>query len=373
MAGKNQIDLGKHSEAKVNLYGRYLAIYLNVLSRAKNIDKLFLFDLFCGEGIYDNKRKGSPIVAVESIKNHYFSNQKTCPNISILFNDLGKSRIEPGKLKIERVASFVKEIFIPENVQIEYRNSDFEQILSDSVFPTLERISQRERALIFIDPWGYKEVKPKDLKEILKNRFTEVLLFLPLSFMHRFANKSWEESFNGGKPLRDFLFELFGDKQPEFSTIKSFIHSIKSQLHEYVGVNYIDTFEIQRDSSNTYCLFFFANNIKGFQKMLEAKWKEDESEGRGFRLEETLTLFSKSEIMDYPSLLETFFRSNDNKATNMQLLEFGLRNNFLPKHTQAVLKSWKKNGRISILPLDGMVARGFYLDDQSRLVSILLR
>ena len=87
----SKTNLLDHSEAKVKLLGNYLSIYLNVLSRSP-INKIYLFDLFCGEGIYEDGGKGSPMIILETIKNHYFSNNKTCPKIEILFNDVGNSK-----------------------------------------------------------------------------------------------------------------------------------------------------------------------------------------------------------------------------------------------------------------------------------------
>jgi hypothetical protein len=45
-------NLLEHSEAKVKLYGTYLAKYLNILARSRYVEKVFLFDLLCGEGIF---------------------------------------------------------------------------------------------------------------------------------------------------------------------------------------------------------------------------------------------------------------------------------------------------------------------------------
>ena len=67
----SQLIMLEHSKAKVDLFGRYLSIYLNVISRVPFIKKIYLFDLFAGEGKYLNNEKGSPIVAMECIKNHF--------------------------------------------------------------------------------------------------------------------------------------------------------------------------------------------------------------------------------------------------------------------------------------------------------------
>lgn len=58
-----------HSEAKVEFFKKYLERYLRILYLAPSVDEINIFDVFCGTGIYDNAKKGSPIVAFDVIKN----------------------------------------------------------------------------------------------------------------------------------------------------------------------------------------------------------------------------------------------------------------------------------------------------------------
>ena len=60
--------LEAHSQAKVELFKKYLATYLNILLRAKHIDHLQFFDLCAGEGVYADGGKGSPVVIMETIR-----------------------------------------------------------------------------------------------------------------------------------------------------------------------------------------------------------------------------------------------------------------------------------------------------------------
>src|SRR5215216_904842 len=118
----------EHSEAKLKLYDEYLAKYLNILARNQYVDRIFLFDLMCGEGILIGNAKGSPIMALETIKDHYYSNNRTCPEITVWFNDIGLSEIEDGVLKIDRVKRYAAKVQLPQNVKIDYFQEDFESI-----------------------------------------------------------------------------------------------------------------------------------------------------------------------------------------------------------------------------------------------------
>ena len=255
----------EHSRAKVELYATYLATYLNILSRVHFINRIHIYDLMCGEGIYVDGFKGSPIIAMEKIKDHYFSNKKVCPDIEVWFNDKDKSEIEKEKYKIERVKEQCSKIFRPNNVNVTYTYKDY-KVIYPEIIERNDALEKNERLLLFLDPYGYKEIKPEHLKQFLSSGKTELILFLPISFMSRVASKSLsEDEFPGGKPLQEFLTPLF---EPDKDLIISskpylFINQLKLLLKDYLNESNIlvDTFTIERDKQNVYCLFFLKTKL----------------------------------------------------------------------------------------------------------------
>ncbi len=358
-----KLNLLPHSEAKVKLYGEYLSIYLNVLSRVSYIHRIYLFDLLCGEGKYENGGEGSPLIALQSIKEHYFANNKACPNMEIWFNDNEDSEIEPGIAKIERVERLSKDYFIPNNVRLRFFREDFNLILNRA----LAEIGRAPNAkgLFFIDPYGYKNIEPNLIKRIMANRNSEVILFLPISFMYRFANSALKGSFPGSDPLADFLIELFkGTSIPIFRSAYDFIDKLKVRFEDYLATEsvYIDTFIIERDPTNIYCLFFFTCNIRGLEKMLEAKWTLDSERGRGYSTKQGIMLLTEAELRGYPNKLQGFLKSDPLK-TNKQVYEFGLKHGFLPKHTADIFRRWQREGHLEVISVDGKKVRknAFYI------------
>lgn len=358
----------EHSQAKVELYGRYLSIYLNILSRVPSVDRIYIFDLLCGEGIYENGAEGSPCIALNSIKEHFFANNQTCPRITIWFNDNGLSQIDEGIYKVERVEKLCNSKFIPPNVDIEYHCEDFEVIYQDA----LKKVQPKRntKGLFFIDPYGYKAVQPQHIRKILEGGNTEVILFLPVSHMYRFAETSAQTTFPGGEPLRDFLFELFQSTDLKFNSVYDFVNQMKDKFRGYLSQQgiFVDTFILERDKQNVYCLFFFTSHIKGFEKMLETKWKMDTAQGRGFTLEKTLPLFAGIEGSNYPQKLMDFICKGKYR-TNEDIYIFGLLNGYLPTHTTQVLKKWKKEQpHFEVFPLEGdnSPVRGFYIDSKPK-------
>jgi len=228
---------------------------------------------------------------------------------------------------------------------------------------------KNEKLLLFIDPYGYKEIQPEHLNFFLTGGKTEIILFLPISHMYRFADKSLSgEEFHGGIPLKEFLTPLLNSNNDlrNSKSSEDFIDNLKIAFREYFkkqGI-FVDTFTIKRDDRNMFCLFFFTSNALGFEKMLEAKWKLDEQRGKGFRFDSQQgSLFSEVETTDYTSKLENYIKSNVSR-TNSEIYLYGLNEGFLPKHTNQIFRDWQKNkSTFKVYLLDGSEARknSFYI------------
>ncbi|MDP2365953.1 MAG: three-Cys-motif partner protein TcmP, partial [Ignavibacteria bacterium] len=194
--------LHDHSIAKVKLYGLYLSIYLNILDRANFVREIIVADLFAGEGIYKNGEKGSPIIAFEAIQEH-LNSSKNSKKILFLINDPEKSIIETTKTKVERIEEYINKNTVHSNHIIRYSKNKFDELVPE-LLSIIKSMHSNDRALLFIDPWGYKEIRPDDLKLLVANEKVEILLFLPISFMYRFSKTAIEKGFTGSEPLEEF-------------------------------------------------------------------------------------------------------------------------------------------------------------------------
>ncbi|MCL4282140.1 MAG: three-Cys-motif partner protein TcmP [Flavobacteriales bacterium] len=365
--------LAAHSRAKVELFKVYLGTYLNILERAEHINHLNFFDLCAGEGLYADGGKGSPVMIMETIREHYFANKKQCIPIDVYFNDPGMSQIEPGRLKIDRVKEAVEKPFRPSTVNVHFAAEGYTEILCD-VKRQANGLKSNERAIVFIDPWGYKDIKPDDLIELMQNKRTEVLLFLPTADMHRFADKSLsDEDFPGGRPLRNFLQALYRTSAPDSTSSLAFADSLLKRFRLLPEIRFADKFTLERDKGRYFCLYFFTSHPLGLQKMVEAKWAMDEKNGRGFTLPNPQgDLFDGYQHSDYPDLVkaELFQRGG---MTNAELKLFGLELGYLPKHSKELLQQWKDQGILEVEALDELSVKGFYLDNDKRRIKIKLK
>lgn len=352
----SQINLYQHSEKKIELLKNYLESYLNILNRSDHVDNIHIYDLFCGEGIYQNDGKGSPIIILETIKDIYYANiakKHIGGKFNCYFNDI-------DALKIKKLKSNIAErhLHYPEIGLLEFSEDDYRLIL--------QKLNQKllglknDKVFIFIDPYGYKDIRVSDIKDLLKTGKTEVLLFLPTQFMFRFESKGTPES------LKEFISELMPiDEWPTSETGVDFIEKLTISFRKVLGgSSFVDSFIITRDLNQFFCLFFFTNHIYGFDRMLEAKWKIDEEEGRGWHPEHEFTLFNldgkQANTLKYEEKLREFLKE---ARTNGDVYRFQLENGHLSKHTNYILKKIQNEGKLISTNKDGSFARksAFYI------------
>lgn len=353
---KTKTNLLNHSEAKVKLLGEYLKRYLNIISNDGFTEKINIYDLFCGQGIYENEGEGSPLVALRQIKETYFSiidkRQNKLPKINCLFND-----IENEKIKTLQKAIIDKKLHYTEFGELELSSKDYNSEVNrlKDVFKTF----RNEKAFVFIDPYGYKDIKSEQIRSLLEcNKKSEVLLWLPTQHMYRFSDNGTPEA------LLSFIEELtqYKNWKPTDSVWK-FINQLKEGFQNFMGSSYfVDNFSIKKDENTVFCLYFFTTHIKGFEKMLEAKWEIDTENGRGWEYTgNTPSLFFQQKTNDLEEKLKVFLKSK--QCFNGDIYEFTLRQGYLPKHTNEIFEQWQNNNQLVVTLMNGDKARkkSFYI------------
>lgn len=353
---KSQIQLLDHSEAKVKLYGDYIQKYLNIICNDGYTKKIHLFDLFCGPGVYQNKGEGSPVIALRKIKNTYFQfidkRPDKLPKINCYYNDID-----------EKVIQNLKEYII--NKKLHHNSYGKLSITTSDYISAVKKLSSKlktlkqEKAFIFIDPYGYKEVKAEHILNLLDcGNKSEVLLWLPIQFMYRFSEAGTPEV------LKNFNSQIgIANEGDKFKNVWEYIFALKEGLRSFMGEKYyVDHFSLKKDENTVFCLFFFSSHIRGYEKMLETKWDIDKEQGRGWEYTGNMPdLFSSQKTNKLEELLKLFLRERD--RTNSEIFEFTLRKGYLSKHSNQVLKQLLKNNSIEVVKNDPKSRNGaFYID-----------
>ncbi|HSZ85752.1 MAG TPA: three-Cys-motif partner protein TcmP [Puia sp.] len=336
MEANNDEPLPEHSQAKVKLLGLYLDRYLNIISNLPYINGIKIFDLFCGEGLYSNGAHGSPLIILKALKDLYLNRGTRTgpPQIDCNFNDIVPQKIE----KLRNVVA-EEELHKPFYGPLSYSTTDYTTKVVE-VISIIEKLGQ-EKAFIFIDPYGYKHIKATQIKALLASKKSEVLMWLPIQFMYRF---------NEELPVKDFIAELIPiDEWKQCQSPYEFIEKLTDAFRNFLGNDFfVDTFRIQKDASTVFSLFFFSSHIRGFEKMLEAKWEMDRKSGMQWTFKrDQPTLFDALDPHPFENILENYLRASP--KTNLEIYKFTLHAGFLPKHAVEVLTSWQKSRILEVL------------------------
>jgi three-Cys-motif partner protein len=342
-----------HSQAKLDLYKNYLGKYLNVLGLSTFIEKINLFDIFCGTGIYDDGKVGSPIIAFQSIKENreYFKKNNWAPkSIKLTVND-GKSE------NVQKVENYLNPLN-QDICKLEFHQCDSSEMFK-KVIDTVNKQTPKDRNLILIDPYGYKEIHKNDFVNLLKVNRTEIILFLPISQMYRFSETAIndEEELPHFEKLRNFIYEFFEESHPvrmgTVSDVFEYIQYIK-EAFSFNNKYYTASYYIQRSSSSYYSLFFITHNLYGLEKILDAKWELDDGKGEGYEMKKPqMTMdFVKdtekaSKLNKLVDLLKGYL-NNGKKRTNVEVYEFVLINEFLPKHANEIFRQWQDANSLKV-------------------------
>jgi three-Cys-motif partner protein len=347
-----------HSQAKLDYYQSYLKRYLPILRLAGFTEKIYIFDVFCGTGIYEDGTKGSPILAFEAIKNSYYNlSGKSLTPVCLCANDLDSD-------KINGVKKYLSDKNKKKYCDLGFYNKDASEFL-DQIVKFVDTQNSASRNLVLIDPYGYKNIKKADLRRLLSKKNTEIILFLPISNIYRFSGKVLQETDKCIVGLRDFIYSFFPDenhpmRNGKASCEKEFIEHIRTALN-FDDEYYSTSFYLQRDNKGHYfAMFSITSNLKGLEKIVEVKWNLNDETGEGFELPKPmLGLFddefkekTRDDQFNKLKNLVVDFISNKSIVNNKELYEFTLRNMFLIKHCNEVLKDLQKMGKIAVFDVE---------------------
>jgi three-Cys-motif partner protein len=333
--------LPPHSEAKIRLLKAYLEAYLGVVGHDRYTERVFLADLFCGPGMYADKKAGSPVEIGRMLAGLH-KRHPGAPRTEFLFNDVSAENVA-------NVESYLKPLEAAHPKLTLMSSNKNAGALIPELLAEQSAKQPKTKRFYFVDPFGYSQISLSEILSLLQVEGAELLLFQPCSFMFRFSEKGTPEALAG------FMEGLSSGKPwPQGLTIMEYIQHTKRLLRERLsGTHYVDSFTIQKDAQTVFCLFFFTGHVRGFEKMLEAKWRFNGDTGQGWHYSAATgvdDLFEKP--MPQTQMLEKALSAllESKTATNAEINRTTLEQGFLPKHANEVLGAWQKAGKIVVDP-----------------------
>lgn len=327
--------INEHSREKLLVYKQYLINYLSILVNQRFYKKVFIWDIFAGKGKDDNGNKGSALIAAGIIKD--FRNKKE-KEIKLFLNEHKKENYDKLQKNLNDYQDFITFFNLEGNNLLKTINFTFQ----NSHSPT--------HHLIFIDPFGYTQYSTETLKKLLELDKSEYILFIPTNHIYRFT-----KALNENNPAAKFL-ENLGVEKKDFKNSQDFVLALENQLKKNGKTDFVYSYKIEnKKATNSYHhLFFITKHIKGAEKFLEAKNKTIEE------LKNQLTLFD----IDYSEKKKKIKNYLNDWKSNTETYEWGIKNGFLPKEINPILKQLEKEYK---LEFQGERKKGcFYLRDKPK-------
>jgi three-Cys-motif partner protein len=293
-----------HTAAKHQVLRAYLDGWIGVMANqalkvrrpGSGRPRLLLLDGFAGPGRYAGGEEGSPLIMLEALRSHPGVESWAEVDFEFLFIEHDKARVEYLRAEIDRLAPPAP------NVSVRAEHGEFEAAFDALIQPIL---ATGVPTFAFIDPFGYSKSSMSVTGRLLDFPRSEVLFFLPMSFIHRFVGRPGQEpalnSLFGSGDWRDAI-SLEGEARTAF-----LLELFEQRLAASGGVEFVRSFQLRTLDGNDYRLVFSLGHTKGLELAKDAMWKVDPVAGTSYRAETESgqeVLFSKMAVDTGPLLLE---------------------------------------------------------------------
>lgn len=281
-------ELQDHSEVKLSILEKYTIPWMRkIILNKYGSQKCLLIDGFAGQGIYDNDKKGSPIIMIEAAMDFYgqaVEREWGKPKILIYLNELDTDNHKHLISNIERLGFesmdnkwFTSEDFNSITIMVE--NKTFEDFFSEIL--NIGEGNTLIPSFCFVDPFGFSQTPFRLFKDYLKNENSELLINFIYEHTNRFITHPNEKVRNhisthmglvGLNDLSDKVAGLEADVRKKI-IIETYTNNI---LGETDAVH-VKHFDIKKNSKTKMILFYATKNINGLKLMKETMWKHDET------------------------------------------------------------------------------------------------
>ncbi|MGC8603755.1 MAG: three-Cys-motif partner protein TcmP [Desulfomonilaceae bacterium] len=268
-----------HTKAKHTILENYLKAWFPIIS--KNTEKIIYFDGFAGPGIYDDGSPGSPIISLNVAKNHTRFID-LADEIIFYFVEIEKDRAKHLENLIEKSYKAQKDdkgwYTIDSKLKVSIVQDDFNNIIGKILDNIEKEKANLAPTFVFVDPFGYKEIIPKNLARVLYYKKCELLITYMVGFMDRFLSDKLHGPIDSILGLSDQQLrniEQMPDKEDrEMELLRALndrILSEEKKLDDSSSEIYHIYFKVKDKQNNTmYYLVYFTKSITGMRVMKDA-------------------------------------------------------------------------------------------------------
>lgn len=252
--------LDPHTAGKHEVLRRYLQAWFPILG--SSVGRILFIDGFAGPGEYSGGEKGSPLIALDALRQH---TARLKAEVRFVF-------IEKDAARARHLEALVQQIrpSMPARCEAQVLTGAFDETLTAALDLLEAQRKTLAPAFVMVDPFGVSDTPMSVLQRILRSPKAE----LYVSFMYEPINR-----FTARSEFEAHLTALFGT--PDWhkglgltgSAKKDFFYGLyESQLRK-AGAKHVLHFDLYEGNRLVYAIFFATHHWLGSDRMKEAIWK----------------------------------------------------------------------------------------------------
>jgi three-Cys-motif partner protein len=251
----------EQSQIKARIVKKYIWAWAKII--VPRAEKVAYIDLFAGRGRYEDGKKSTPLLVLESA----IKDQGMREKLITIFNDTDS----------ELTQSLQNEInLIPDINHLKHKPQVFNQEIGTEIVQSFEK-QNFGPTLFFIDPCGYKGLSLRLINSVLKDWGCECIFFFNYNRISAaLTNKKVEKHINAlfgeerVKELRMKILSLSSNKK------ELLIMEAMEQALKEMGGKYVLPFCFKHVSANrtSHYIIFVSKHVRGYEIMKEIMAKE---------------------------------------------------------------------------------------------------
>lgn len=266
----------EHTKAKHELllafFNKWVSIHSETFAK-RGGGLVRIYDGFAGPGVYTGGEPGSPLILMRALcTSKNLRGRWGAVDYELHFVERLKERSELLGLKLaEFEAAMRKGPGWSDRVAWSVTCGRYEENVP-------EPVAGRSALFLFLDPFGYSHAPMTLTQNLIQQPKSDTLIFLPLSFVNRFAGRAGQEQ---------ALDRFFGD--PAWRQVpngpgrpKALLDLFQDQLRR-AGLEFVLPFRLKpQDRGNEYWIVGGSGHLSGLASIKEGYWTVDPVDGQGF-------------------------------------------------------------------------------------------
>jgi three-Cys-motif partner protein len=265
-----------HTKAKHELLRALFNKWVSIHSEhfmARDRGLVRVYDGFAGPGVYAGGEPGSPRIMLDALlENPNLLGRWSPVRYEFTFVEQHARRAEKLRLILEEVEAMARsDGRWTDRVTWSVTCGRYEEHVPREA-PGLSAM------FLFIDPFGYSHAPMTLTKELVQQPKSDTLIFLPLSFVHRFVDREGQDAaldrFFGTRRWRDIAN---GAGRPT-----ALLALFREQLVA-AGLRWTGAFRLKPpEGGNEYWIIGASGHLSGYESIKEGFWAVDPRSGEGF-------------------------------------------------------------------------------------------